>query len=339
MGHSFDKRVAECVGLWLAEGDNKTHSEITFTNNCWKLIGLFERTINRLFWDQEYNQRIYVYSPTKEHKKIDANCMVKYYVHKRATKPYFIFRIASRELIKNWKTIVINFLNDKDLSEYILRGFFAGEGNVHIGKRNVRTLRISQGKRKEFIESLLKDLGITFHYTQENRNYVINKKSNWDVFARFKLADLHPDKKEKFWKNYNFQQEHYSKKVLSKKIYSLLERPYTARELSDKLGRSFARIQDVLIELKKEKRINHFRVKSKGHWTRDKNLIIISKLKKDYLFLLDIPRKTSYLADNFGVCWKSSFRRLKELEKLNLVERQKDGKWMRVKTCKKILAI
>ena len=30
--------IAECVGLWLAEGDNKTRMEITFTNNCLFLI-------------------------------------------------------------------------------------------------------------------------------------------------------------------------------------------------------------------------------------------------------------------------------------------------------------
>ena len=34
------KEIAECVGLWLAEGDNKTTAEVTFTNNCFELINI-----------------------------------------------------------------------------------------------------------------------------------------------------------------------------------------------------------------------------------------------------------------------------------------------------------
>ena len=37
----MNKQISECVGLWLAEGDNKTISEITFTNNCIELILFF----------------------------------------------------------------------------------------------------------------------------------------------------------------------------------------------------------------------------------------------------------------------------------------------------------
>ena len=35
------KEIAECVGLWLAEGDKKTSAEVTFTNNCMELIIFF----------------------------------------------------------------------------------------------------------------------------------------------------------------------------------------------------------------------------------------------------------------------------------------------------------
>ena len=28
-------KLAECIGLWLAEGDSKTNSELTITNNCY----------------------------------------------------------------------------------------------------------------------------------------------------------------------------------------------------------------------------------------------------------------------------------------------------------------
>ena len=39
--------IAKCVGLWLAEGDNKTISEITFTNSQPELIILFDKTLRR----------------------------------------------------------------------------------------------------------------------------------------------------------------------------------------------------------------------------------------------------------------------------------------------------
>lgn len=29
-----EANVARCAGLWLAEGDTKSKSELTFTNNC-----------------------------------------------------------------------------------------------------------------------------------------------------------------------------------------------------------------------------------------------------------------------------------------------------------------
>lgn len=38
INNNFNKQTAECVGLWLAEGDNKCSNEITFTNNEITLI-------------------------------------------------------------------------------------------------------------------------------------------------------------------------------------------------------------------------------------------------------------------------------------------------------------
>ena len=55
----YNKEVVECVGLWLAEGDKKTHGEITFTNNCFDLIQYFHKTILKLFKNHYFNVRIY----------------------------------------------------------------------------------------------------------------------------------------------------------------------------------------------------------------------------------------------------------------------------------------
>ena len=341
MGQIDYRRIAECCGLWLAEGSTTSKKEITFTNNCLELIDLFKRTINELFRNENYNQRIYVYSKTGEKVSLPyEDCLIKYYIHKRATKPFFIFRIASVQLIKKWNQIVKEILDNKELYQYILRGFFAGEGNIHTGKRSVRILRISQAKQKLFIDELLKEFRVKFYFEQGNRNYILSGKGNWDIFAKFELADLHPIKKEKFWRIYGeFKEEHYEKNYLIKNIFSTLAEPYTTRQLSKMFNRSMARIQDVLIELKKEDKINNFRVKSTDYWINNQELIIISEIKNNYLFFLDMPKQTSEFAKYFKVDWRSSFRRLKELQKLSLVNRREDGKWIKLPSKKKILAI
>ena len=54
---NFEKQIAECVGLWLAEGSTTSKSEITFTNNCLDLIDLFHKTMNDLFKNDKFNQK------------------------------------------------------------------------------------------------------------------------------------------------------------------------------------------------------------------------------------------------------------------------------------------
>jgi len=337
----LDPLFAECIGLWLAEGDNKTTSEITFTNNCLDLINLFYNVINKNFSHYHYNPRIYVYSKNKEEIKIPyENCIVKYYVHKRATKPFFILRFASVRMIKEWKDFVNKILQKKEVYPYILRGFFAGEGNIKEGSHSLRVLRIAQGRQKDFIDNLLNELNIKYLFRPNERAYVISGKLNWNIFAKYTLADLHPDKKRKFWQVYNsFKQEHYPTNHLIREVLEILENPKTTRYLSSYFNRSFARIQDVLIILKKQDKINNFRVRNVDYWIKNGDLIIISKIKKEYLLFLSRPKKTSDFAKNFKVCWKSSFKRLRELEKLGLVIREDNGNWKRVKTKRKIFVI
>jgi hypothetical protein len=171
-------------------------------------------------------------------------------------------------------------------------------------------------------------------------SYNISGKENWDIFSSLKLADLHPIKREKFWKVYkNFKEEHYKNNFLINSIFPFLDKPYSTKQLSVVFNRSPARITDILIELKKQRKINNFRVRSIDYWTNDKKLVIISKLKKDYLLFLNKPKQTSEFAKYFKVDWHSSFNRLKEIEKLNLARRQEDGRWIKIQTEKKILAI
>ncbi len=70
------------------------------------------------------------------------------------------------------------------------------------------------------------------------------------------------------------------------------------------------------------------------------NMIIISKLKQQYLdFFNDKPKQTYKFAKYFKVNHKSSYRRLKELEKLGLVKRNKHKMWSPIKTNKEVISL
>ena len=77
---------------------------------------------------------------------------------------------------------------------------------------------------------------------------------------------------------------------------------------------------------------------SKDYWIRsNSNQIIISQIKKNYLNFLKSDKTTAEIARYFNVDFKSSFRRLNELEKLSLVRRNKNKKWERIETEKEII--
>ncbi|MEK6859549.1 MAG: hypothetical protein AABX54_01915 [Nanoarchaeota archaeon] len=336
-----ENEIAECVGLWLAEGDRKTKSEITFTNNCVPLVELFYKVLCKLFEDKKDRIRIYVYSNNHEKIDVDFCSIVNYYNDKRARKPYCILRLASVEYLKEWKKIVENIINNEELYNYILRGFFAGEGNIKEGSHNSRGLRIAQKEKNTLVESILKNLKIKkFKFRSDERSYIIYGKINWDIFAELKLADLHPEKKKRFWRVYHeFKQDHYENNYLKDNIFLLLNKPLSARELMKRFNRSFARIQEILIDLKKQGKVKNFRVGSIDYWTNNPNLVIISKIKKEYLLYLTEPRRTSDFAKKFKVCSRSSFRRLNELNNLNLVERDKDKSWRKISINNEIMVI
>lgn len=338
----FNKQIVECVGLWLAEGDNKCNNEITFTNNEPSLIKFFNKNIRKLFALHKFNIRLYVYSPNNRDVNIPIKTdKINFYKDKRANKPYFIWRLASVDLHREWKKIVEECKKDSKYWTDILRGFFAGEGNIKSTSHNCRTIRIAQ-KRSIFLEKLLKYIDVEFKYRKENRSYTITHKFNWDKLANIHIADLHPIKKEKFWKIYGeFKEEHYKHNYLKDFIFRLLSQHYLPSELAASFDRSKARIQEILVDLKKEGKISDFRVGSINYWIRnDQNVIIVSKLKKKYIDLLTKSYKTTKeIANYFKVNDKSSYRRLKELEKLGLVKKKEDKRWQRVNSGKEVVII
>lgn len=334
--------IAECVGLWLAEGDTKTDREITFTNNCIPLVEFFAKSIWHIFKKYQFRPHVYIYSPEIKKVLLDIDCQINYYIDKRATKPYLIYRICSTRLISLWRDIVDKVKHDKKFYRDILRGFFAGEGNLKEGSHFNRTIRIAQGKPNRLIEKIFAYYDIKYKYEINGRSYIITGKWNWDILAKIKIADLHPIKKEKFWRMYrSYKEIHYPDHYLKENISLLLEKPYTSSELSKIFKRSQARVYDVLFLLKKEKKIQKFNVKSKCYWIRmDQKKIIISQIKEKYLLLLKGSGKTTGgIAKEIDVCWKAAYRRLTELQKLNLVVRDSKGMWRTVTTKKEVIVL
>ncbi len=334
-----NKEIAECVGLWLAEGDNKTNYEITFTNNCFDLVILFHGVIKSIYGIKKFRPRLYSYSKNKGNLMVLEGVISRDYIDSRARKPYYIYRLGSVKAISNWKKLVMEYKNSYEYSLDILRGFFAGEGNIKVGERN-KIIRIAQKQPVEFVNKILDNLDVHYSFSFQGRSYIIWGRESWDKLAKIQLADLHPDKKNKFWKAYlGFKQYHYSHNFLKEEVYKVLTKPYTAFTLSKTFNRSQARLCDVLMELKEEQKINNFIVISKSYWIRnDQNIVIISSVKQNYLKLLENYNKTSYFAREMQVCWKSAHRRLNELQRLGLVSFE-NGKWVKLSTEKKIVVL
>lgn len=334
----LSNEVAELAGLWLAEGDDKTAYEITITNNCFELIDFSYRTLKQLFKAENY--RIYVYLPDKDYplKENLPDVTVKKYTDKRARTPYFILRLANVKIVKEWKNQVDYICSKKKFYASILRGFFAGEGNIKTGSHKNRTIRIAQKERIEIIDRILDYFEIEWKFSKEGRSYEIVGRKNWEKLVKIKIADLHPDKKKKFWRTYeSYTQWHYKKHHIRDKILTYLNEPKTSLELAENFKRSQARIQDVLTELKKENKIKNYRVRSRDYWLKkDSKFIPVSKRKKTILDYLKNPKRTYQISNALKIDKKATLRRLRELNNLGLVKRD-NYYWYKTPTSSEVM--
>ncbi|MFH0986701.1 MAG: hypothetical protein V1911_01490 [Candidatus Micrarchaeota archaeon] len=337
------KSLAQCVGLWLAEGDKKSIAEITFTNNCYPLIRFFHETLNAHFLSREAKPRIYVYSKG-EKPSVNLSVAVNYYIDKRARTPYYIYKVASRSLVKKWYILVENVKLNEKLYTFVLQGFFAGEGNIkkQIKNNMHRSVRISQGKPNKFLEKMLNYFGITFSFEIGNRMYNITGRKNLEIVKKIGMCELHPLKYKSFEdliNSYRAKIIYNPKNWLKQQVYGCLIECFTTKQLSKKFGRSFARLQDVLIELKKDELVTNYRIGSLDYWIRnDQNIIIISKKKAHILRKLNQPKTIAQINNARKTRWQSTKNRLVELMKLKLVNK-KGGLWYKCLIRKKIKVI
>lgn len=333
-------KIAQCVGLWLAEGNNKCNNELTLTNNCPEIIRLFNTTLKGLL--NEAKIRLYVYSPDGAYSKNIVKAQVmKSYRDKRANKPYFIWRVASVELMKEWKQIVQDVIHNPNFKVKVLQGFFAGEGSIKTGSHSNRTIRIAQKDRKPWLEKILSECKLSYKYISKNRSYELYGKNNWDIFAKQRITLLHPNKNQKFWQAYHqFKEEHYTKHYVRDELLKMLDHPFSAKELAKMFNRSQARLSEILVQLKKQKQVLTFRVGSASFWIKeDSNKILISSRKSTYLNIIKKPLRTIDIAKKCGVCTRAASKRLFELEKLGLIERNKNYLWIPKDVKKEIVVI
>ena len=326
---SNKKEVAECVGLWLAEGDKKTPSEVTFTNNCIELILFFHETIKPLY-NGNNKPRIYVYSPAE--RILISNLkdfVIRNYVDKRANRTYYIYRLADVEFVKKWKIIVNSIKNRKEHYANILRGIFAGEGYVKhdLKNHNSRNLEIASGSRDSLIEHLLSFFNVKFNYNKEHRQYWITGRY-LNKLNEIKIASLHPEKEAKFRKMIDCLKEiHYSPGELKRLLLAELNQFKRTSELAKKLRKSDLRILEVLQELKREDKIGYIRIKGNTYWIKKElmnNYLNEEKIK----ILKEVPKNQTLtgIGKYIGLSRKTIRTRLNKLQIEGLVYK-KDGIW------------
>ncbi|MEK6981833.1 MAG: hypothetical protein AABX38_02780 [Candidatus Micrarchaeota archaeon] len=335
----FENSIAELAGLWIAEGDDKTKWEITITNNSLELIKFSYNVLKRLF--RPKNFRIYIYLPEKSWviKERLPKAILKYYMDQRANKPYFILRFANVIKVKEWKQMVQKICSNERYYSDILRGFFAGEGNIKTGTHSDRTLRMAQKEPIPVINKILEHFQIEWKFSNRERSYVIVGRNNWKKLADIRIADMHPIKKQKFWEVYDgYKQWHYKKHYIRDNIETLLITPLTSSELAIKFNRDHSRLTEILCELKKKNKVQMFKVRSKIYWLSINSKIIpISKRKRSILDTINVkPKRTYEIAHELGIDQKGALRRLRELEKLQLVYRE-DYFWSKLPIQKEVL--
>jgi predicted transcriptional regulator len=332
-------KMAECVGLWLAEGDDKTKSEITFTNNSEMLIRLFYRMLRNTFPDGKF--RLYVYSPNSKYNLTLSGCRIRVYKDIRATKPYYILRYASVKDVIKWKKIVSRITSQRKYFPHILRGFFAGEGNIKVGSHSSRAIRIAQKEPLKIIDSILNSLIITYKFSSSERAYRITGRANWEKFYKHKIYTLHPEKKKRFlaaWTSY--KEIHYPNNFIRNTIFNHLSTPKTCRELAKIFNRKPATLQDVLCELKRNGKVKNYKCRSTDYWLNyDSKIIVISYRKKEILdMIFRKPSRVSEISRFIEVDGKSVKRRLQEMERLGLAVHN-GYLWMHTPTQKEVVAL
>lgn len=306
--------------------------ETTFTNNQPYLIAYFHEVISEILRPPN-PPRIVVYLPHVGFPHLRPVRQAKYrvYIDHRANVPYYIYRVSGVEALKKWRAIVSRVCSYSSYYQFILQGFFAGEGNVKEGSHKSRAVRIAQGKPNPLLETMLRHYEISFRYGG-HREYTISGRYNLEKVLALRMTCLHRLKHKRFMTMMaSYRQRQYPKLALGELVFSALATPQTTKELATKFQRSRSRLFQVLSTLHLIGSIQCYHVNSTCYWvSTDSHLILVSKQKMRILNLLRNHRLFES-ASNLATGHKAVSRRLQELERLGLVYREK-ANWYRNST-------
>jgi len=337
-----NQKIAECVGLWLAEGDNKTNNEITFTNNCLELVLFFHENITKLYSGRNL-PRLYIYSSTPKVLITELNGLrIKNYMDLRANRIYYIYRLADTGFVKEWKRLVYEVKQNQEFWPEILRGIFAGEGNVKhdLQNNNSRNLRIAAGKRNEFIEKLLQFFQVPIKYDSEKRMYWIHGR-HLDYLDAINIASLHPEKEAKFRKMMNsVKEKHFSPHEIEVILLSKLVVFKGIKELANEVSRSEIHLLQVLRNLKQANKIDCLKVNGKWLWIRKElKEAFLEEEKRKILRNLKKYSSVTQLSMGVGIYRKAITKRLKEYQRKELVVRVNRNHWKMTEKGKVIVGL
>ena len=88
--------------------------------------------------------------------------------------------------------------------------------------------------------------------------------------------------------------------------------------------------------LRREGKVEMFKVRSSYYWTKNLRSVIISSAKFKILKILTRPRRQFEIARMVGRTEKSVSRRLTELTRLGLVEKV-NSNWQRIEVAKRVI--
>lgn len=260
---------------------------------------------------------------------------------RRANWTYCIYRLADVEFVKKWKGMVNQIKNDSNFYPEILRGIFAGEGNIkHYQKHNnSRSVRIASGKRNSFIEKLLLFFDIVFKFDANKRAYWITGR-HLEKLNELDVASLHPEKEAKFRKMINsLKEKHFSPGELKLLVFGKLDCFWKTSNLANFFKKSDIRILEVLRELKKENKVDNIKMKSGSFWIK-------KELKDKYLYdeqinilnYLNERSNVSFIGKKIGLSRKVVRSRLVNYQSEGLV-RYEEGFWRMTEKGKTICGI
>jgi len=337
-----EKEIAECAGLWLAEGDKKTNKEVTFTNSSIELILFFQKVIESLYQGKN-KSRLYIYSPSPRIMITSLNNLrIRNYVDIRAKRTYYIYRLADVKFSKYWKEAVENITSDKNFYPELLRGIFAGEGNVKhdLKNNNSRNVRIASGVRDKFMERMLVFFEIPIKFDQEKRAYWVTGRYV-EKLNKMNIASLHPEKESKFRKMIDSVNEmHYSPGELKLILLGKLGSFKRTKDLANEVNRSQIHVLEVLRDLKHENKVGCIKFKGKTVWVK-KDLLEKFLEEEKYKILHNLKKYASVteLSRGIGIYRKSISRKLREYQKEGLVERVNRNRWKMTEKGKIIVGV